>query len=161
MTRWNSLNRRQFLSTALGAAASFSIVPVGHRFLAELADTAAPFAPFNFPPDFMWGAATASYQVEGAWNEDGKGESIWDRFSHTVGKVKGGDTGDAACDSYHRYKEDVSIAKQLNLKSYRFSVSWPRIQANGSGSANSKVLEYYKRLTDTHLEAKNRPLCTL
>jgi beta-glucosidase len=161
MTRWNALNRRQFLSTALGAAASFSILPASHRFLGELADTPTPFSPFQFPADFLWGAATASYQVEGAWNEDGKGESIWDRFSHTVGKVKGGDTGDVACDSYHRYREDVAIAKQLNLNSYRFSISWPRIQATGSGSANPKGLDYYKRLTDTLLEAKIRPLCTL
>jgi len=161
MTRRNSLNRREFLSTALGAAASFSILPASHHFLRELAGVATPFAPFQFPKEFLWGAATASYQVEGAWNEDGKGESIWDRFSHTVGKVKGGYSGDVACDSYHRYKEDVAIAKQLNLTSYRFSVSWPRIQASGSGSPNPKGLDYYKRLTDTLLEAKIRPLCTL
>jgi len=161
MARWDSLNRRQFLFTSIGAAASFSVVPVGHRFLDELADIPTRFSPFQFPTDFIWGVATASYQVEGAWKEDGKGESIWDRFSHTVSKVKGGDTGDVACDSYHRYKEDVAIAKQLNLNSYRFSVSWPRIQAAGSGSANSKGLDYYKRLTDILLEAKLRPLCTL
>ena len=161
MTRCSSFSRRQFLSSALGAAASFSIVPAGQRFLLELAGTPTPFAPFQFPKDFIWGAATASYQVEGAWNEDGKGESIWDRFSHTVGLVKGGYTGDVACDSYHRYKEDVAIAKQLNLTSYRFSVAWPRIQATGSGSPNSKGLDYYKRLADTLLEAKIRPLCTL
>jgi beta-glucosidase len=161
MTRCNSFNRREFLSAALGAAASFSILPAGHHLLSELADVATPFAPFQFPKEFLWGSATASYQVEGAWNEDGKGESIWDHFSHTVGKVKGGDTGDVACDSYHRYKEDVAIAKQLNLTSFRFSVSWPRIQADGIGSANPKGLDYYKRLADTLLEAKIRPLCTL
>jgi len=161
MTRSRSFNRREFLSTAFGAAASFSILRPDHRFLRELAGTPAPFAPFQFPKEFIWGAATASYQIEGAWNEDGKGESIWDRFSHTVGKVKGGYTGDVACDSYHRYKEDVAIARQLNLKSYRFSVSWPRIQAIGSGSPNPKGLDYYKRLTDALLEAKLRPLCTL
>ena len=91
----------------------------------------------------------------------GKGESIWDRFSHTVGRVKGGYTGDVACDSYHRYKEDVALAEQMNLKSYRFSVSWPRIQADGAGKPNAKGLDYYKRLTDELLKAKIRPLCTL
>ena len=78
----------------------------------------------KFPADFLWGAATASYQVEGAWNEDGKGESIWDRFSHTPGKVADGDTGDVACDHYHRYVEDVALMRQLGLKGYRFSVSY-------------------------------------
>jgi len=161
MTRWNSLNRREFLSTALGAAASFSVLPTGHRLVRELLDTPTPFVPFEFPKDFLWGAATASYQIEGAWNEDGKGESIWDRFSHTTGKVKGAATGDVACDSYHRYKEDIELLKKLNLKSYRFSVSWPRIQADGTGKPNPKGLDYYKRLTDALLEAKIRPLCTL
>ena len=118
MTRRNSLNRREFLSTVLGAA-SFSILPASRRLVAELFDTQTPFAPFQFSKEFLWGAATASYQIEGAWNEDGKGESIWDRFSHTVGQVKGAATGDIACDSYHRFKEDVAIARQLHLKSYR------------------------------------------
>src|ERR1700740_2807818 len=81
----------------------------------------------RFPKDFLWGAATASYQIEGAWNEDGKGESIWDRFAHTPGRIRGGDTGDVACDSYRRYKEDVELAKNLRLQSYRFSIAWPRI----------------------------------
>jgi beta-glucosidase len=161
MTRFNSLNRRDFLSTTLGAAAGFSILPTGHHLLRELMGAPAPFAPFQFPKDFLWGAATASYQIEGAWDADGKGESIWDRFAHTVGKVKGAATGDVACDSYHRYKEDVELLKKLNLKSYRFSVSWPRIQADGTGKPNPKGLDYYKRLTDTLLEAKIRPLCTL
>ena len=161
MTRRNSLNRREFLSTALGAAASFSILPAGRRLVAELFDTQTPFAPFQFSKEFLWGAATASYQIEGAWNEDGKGESIWDRFSHTVGQVKGAATGDVACDSYHRFKEDIAIARQLNLKSYRFSISWPRIQADGTGKPNSKGLDYYKRVADSLLEAKIRPLCTL
>lgn len=124
-------------------------------------DTSGPSVPFQFPADFLWGAATASYQIEGAWNEDGKGESIWDRFTHTVGKVKGGTTGDVACDSYHRYAEDVAIARHLNLKSYRFSISWPRIQPTGSGKPNSKGIDYYKRLADALLEAGVRPLCTL
>jgi beta-glucosidase len=157
----NPFSRREFIGGAMRAAAAFAVLPPGSAALHGLLGEPNEFVPFQFPKDFIWGAATASYQVEGAWNEDGKGESIWDRFSHTVGKVKGADTGDVACDSYHRYKEDVAIAKQLNLKSYRLSVSWPRIQANGSGAPNPKGLDYYKRLTDTLLEAKIRPLCTL
>ena len=77
----------------------------------------------KFPSDFSWGTATASYQVEGAWDEDGKGESIWDRFAHTPGKVMNGDTGDVACDQYHRYKEDVALMKELGQRGYRFSIS--------------------------------------
>jgi beta-glucosidase len=114
-----------------------------------------------FPKGFLWGAATAAYQVEGAWKEDGRGESIWDRFAHTAGNVKNGDTGDVACDSYHRYKEDIALAKQLNLASYRFSIAWPRIQPTGRGQPNPKGLDYYKRLIDTILEAQIRPLPTL
>ncbi len=115
----------------------------------------------RFPEKFYWGSATASYQVEGAWKEDGKGESIWDRFSHTIGKIKGGDTGDVACDQYHRYKEDIVLMKQLNLKSCRFSIAWPRIQPTGSGAVNQKGLDYYSRLTDALLGAGIRPLCTV
>jgi beta-glucosidase len=161
MNRWNHSNRREFLSTALGASASFALLPPGYRGVSELLEPQSRFAPFKFPDEFIWGAASAAYQIEGAWKEDGKGESIWDRFSHTVGRVKGGSTGDVACDSYHRYNEDVALLKQLNLRSYRFSVSWPRIQPEGSGTANSKGLDYYKRLADALLAAGIRPLCTL
>jgi beta-glucosidase len=156
----NAFSRREFLGGALRTAGAFAVLP-SSAALRELFAERNEFVPFQFPKDFFWGAATAAYQIEGGWNEDGKGESIWDRFAHTVGKVKGGDTGDVACDSYHRYKEDVAIAKQLNLNSYRFSVSWPRIQASGSGKPNPKGLDYYKRLGDALLEAKIRPLCTL
>jgi beta-glucosidase len=105
--------------------------------------------------------ATASYQVEGAWNEDGKGESIWDRFSHTVGKVKGGATGDVACDQYHLYRQDLALMKRLNQKSYRFSISWSRIQPSGTGAPNPRGLDHYSRLADAVLEAGMRPFCTL
>lgn len=115
----------------------------------------------RFPDGFFWGMATASYQVEGAWNEEGKGESIWDRFSHTVGKVKGGATGDVACDHYHLYPQDVAMMKKLNQKSYRFSISWPRIQPKGVGAANQKAVDHYSRFVDTLLEAGIRPFCTL
>jgi beta-glucosidase len=161
MSGWRSFNRREFLTTALGAAASFSILPPGRGLASELLEPQSRFAPFQFPPEFIFGSATAAYQTEGAWNEDGKGESIWDRFVHTPGKVKGAATGDVACDSYHRYKEDIELLKKLNLTSYRFSVSWPRIQAGGTGKPNEKGLDHYKRLADALLEAKIRPLCTL
>ena len=118
-------------------------------------------AKIEFPEGFHWGTATASYQIEGGWNEDGKGESIWDRFAHTPGKVSNGDTGDVACDSYHRYPEDVALMKAMNLNSYRFSIGWPRIQPTGSGSPNRKGLDYYRRLTDALLEAGIRPFPTL
>jgi beta-glucosidase len=115
----------------------------------------------TFPKGFFWGTATASYQIEGAWKEDGKGESIWDRFSHTPGKIKNGDTGDVACDSYHRWREDIALMKAMNLNSYRFSIAWPRIQPSGAGTANAKGMDYYSRLVDALLEANIRPFVTL
>jgi beta-glucosidase len=115
----------------------------------------------HFPEGFVWGAATAAYQIEGAWNADGKGESVWDRFAHTPGNVKDNDNGDVACDSYHRYREDVALLRRLNLKSYRYSISWPRIQPTGSGVPNARGLDYYRRLTDAVLEAGIRPVITL
>ena len=114
-----------------------------------------------FSKDFAWGAATASYQIEGAWNEDGKGLSIWDAFSHTPGKVKNNDTGDVACDHYHRFREDVALMKQLGLKAYRFSVSWPRLLPEGIGAVNKKGLQFYSDLVDALLEAGIEPYCTL
>jgi beta-glucosidase len=105
-------------------------------------------ASLSFPPGFVWGAATAAYQIEGAAHADGRGQSVWDTFSHTPGKVRRGDTGDIACDSYHRYPEDVALMKSLGLSAYRFSVSWPRIQPGGSGAGNEKGLDYYRALLD-------------
>ena len=115
----------------------------------------------SFPRNFFWGAATAAYQIEGAWNEDGKGESIWDRFSHTPGKIKNGDTGDIACDTYHRWQEDIALLRAMNLNSYRFSISWPRIQPAGAGPATPRGVDYYSRLVDALLEAEIRPFVTL
>jgi len=117
--------------------------------------------PLVFPEGFKWGAATASYQIEGAWQADGKGESIWDRFSHASGRVKNGDTGDVACDSYHRFPEDIALLKEMGLGSYRFSIAWPRVQPKGSGAANRAGLDYYARLIDALLEAGIRPFPTL
>jgi beta-glucosidase len=115
----------------------------------------------DFPKDFLWGMATAAYQTEGAWKEDGKGESIWDRFAHTVGNIKGNGTGDVACDSYHLFREDTAILKRLNQKSFRFSISWPRIQPQGSGAINQTGIDHYSRVVDAMLESGLRPFCTL
>jgi beta-glucosidase len=118
-------------------------------------------ARIRFPDGFHWGTATAAYQIEGAWQEDGKGESIWDRFTHTPGRIKHGHTGDVACDSYHRLAEDVALLREMHCTSYRFSISWPRVQPDGRGPANAKGLDYYGRLVDALLDAGIRPFPTL
>ena len=115
----------------------------------------------SFPPDFVWGAATASYQIEGAWKTDGKGESIWDRFAHTPGKVLDGSNGDAACDHYHRYGDDVKLLAELGLDAYRFSVAWPRILPTGRGKVNQAGLDFYSRVVDELLAANITPYVTL
>jgi beta-glucosidase len=115
----------------------------------------------RFPDGFLWGAATAAYQIEGAPDEDGKGPSIWDTFSHTPGMVFHDDNGDVACDSYHRYPEDVAILQRLGVGAYRFSLSWPRVQPDGRGPANPKGLDYYNRLIDALLEKGISPAITL
>jgi beta-glucosidase len=114
-----------------------------------------------FPKGFMWGCSSSAYQIEGAWNEDGKGESIWDRFSHTPGRIRTGETGDVACDFYHRYREDVAIMKELGLKGYRFGISWPRVFPEGKGAINEKGLDFYSRLVDELLTAGIVPLPTM
>ncbi|HET9224253.1 MAG TPA: GH1 family beta-glucosidase [Roseiflexaceae bacterium] len=115
----------------------------------------------RFPDGFLWGTATAAYQIEGAWNEDGRGESIWDRFSHTPGKVLGGDTGDVACDHYHRWRDDIGLMRELDLRAYRLSISWPRVLPTGVGAVNSAGLDFYDRLIDGLLEAGIQPYVTL
>ena len=115
----------------------------------------------TFPKGFYWGTATAAYQVEGSWDCDGKGESIWDRFTHTPGKIHNGDSGDVACDSYRLYRQDIALMRALNLNSHRFSVAWTRIQPTGAGPANQKGLDHYSRLVDALLEANIRPMVTL
>ncbi|MFJ9038553.1 GH1 family beta-glucosidase [Streptomyces sp. NPDC102406] len=114
-----------------------------------------------FPEGFVFGAATASYQIEGAVTEDGRGPSIWDTYSHTPGRTDGGDTGDVACDHYHRYPEDVALLRDLGVDSYRFSLAWPRIQPTGEGPVNRKGLDFYSRLVDELLEAGIEPAATL
>jgi beta-glucosidase len=108
----------------------------------------SPGEPLAFPTGFTWGAATAAYQIEGATDADGRGLSVWDTFTRTPGKVRGGDTGDIACDSYHRYPEDADLLRSLGLSAYRFSVSWPRVFPSGAGQLNQAGLDYYKRLLD-------------
>jgi beta-glucosidase len=116
---------------------------------------------YEFPKSFIWGSATSSYQIEGAWNSDGKGESIWDRFSHTGNNILEGHTGDTACDHYHLWKEDIKIMKQMGLQAYRFSISWPRILPNGTGQINQKGLDFYSQITDELLNNNILPFITL
>jgi beta-glucosidase len=114
-----------------------------------------------FPNEFVWGCASSSYQVEGAWNEDGKGPSIWDTFVHTPGHVVNGETGDVAVDHYHRYKKDVALMQTLGLDAYRFSVAWTRILPAGTGTVNQAGLDFYDRLVDELLSHKIEPYICL
>jgi beta-glucosidase len=118
-------------------------------------------ATISFPSGFLWGTATASYQIEGARMEDGRGESIWDRFAHTPGKIKAGDTGDIACDFYHRYEGDIGLMKQLGLTASRFSIAWPRVFASGRGTPNAKAIDFYRRVVDELLKNGIEPFATL
>jgi len=115
----------------------------------------------HFPAHFLWGAATAAYQIEGAAHEDGRGESIWDRFSYTPGNTANGDTGDVACDHYHRFADDVGLMADLGYRGYRFSIAWPRIQPAGKGPANQRGLDFYRRLVDRLTARGITPAATL
>jgi beta-glucosidase len=115
----------------------------------------------EFPTDFVWGAATSAYQIEGAIDQDGRGASIWDTFSATPGKVRNGDTGAIACDSYHRYRQDIALMRELGLDAFRFSIAWPRIVPGGRGRRNEAGLDFYDRLVDELLAAGIRPFVTL
>jgi len=117
--------------------------------------------PLSFPADFLWGVSTSAYQIEGAWNEEGKGPSIWDTFTHTPGHVVNHDTGDVACDHYHRWRADVDLLHDLGVQAYRFSVSWPRILPAGRGQVNQAGLDFYDRLVDALLEKGLQPFLTL
>ena len=114
-----------------------------------------------FPSTFVWGTATAAYQVEGAATEDGRGESIWDRFSATAGNVWNGDTGAVACDTYHRYTEDIRLMRGLGIGAFRLSVAWPRILPEGRGRVNQAGLDFYDRLVDELLATGLEPYVTL
>jgi beta-glucosidase len=115
----------------------------------------------HFPPDFLWGTATAAYQVEGAYKEDGRGLSIWDTFSHIKGNIKNNDNGDIACNMYHSYKNDIQLMKDLNTKIYRFSISWSRIFPEGMGKPNQKGIDFYSNLVDELLANDLQPFATL
>lgn len=142
---------------ALGAAA-------GSNAAAKAAENETPasvdrHAPF--PKDFLWGTATSSYQIEGAVDEDGRGKSIWDIFSHTPGKIEDGSTGDRANEHYHRYKDDVALIKAIGVKAYRFSIAWPRVFPDGAGQPNPKGIDFYDRLVDELLANGITPYATL
>jgi beta-glucosidase len=115
----------------------------------------------SFPQDFVWGAATAAYQIEGAAHEDGRGESVWDRFAATPGKVRDGDSGEIACDFYHRYRDDIGLMGELRLDAFRFSIAWPRVLPEGRGRMNSAGLDFYDRLVDELLAQGIEPFATL
>ncbi len=167
---FRTFSRRSFASALGGFAAALSLPKLG------LASTAAinavpdhtlgnlPTAPptaRSFPQGFLWGSATASYQVEGAVHEAGRGVSIWDTFSHTPGKIANGDTGDLADDFYHRYSGDVRLMQSLGLKTFRFSIAWTRIFPNGTGTPNPQGFDFYDRMIDALLQAGIQPYCTL
>ncbi len=153
-----NLSRRQFGKTLGGVAAGL----VAGASLPGIAFAQIPSPRLlRFPPSFLWGCATAAYQIEGAVNEDGRKPSIWDTFSHTPGKTFAGQTGDIADDSYHLYKEDVKLLKSLGVGAYRFSISWPRIFPDGKGRPNEKGIAYYQRLLDELLKNNIAPFVTL
>jgi len=115
----------------------------------------------SFPAGFVWGVATSSYQIEGAASEDGRGESVWDTFTRVPGKIADGSNGDAACEHYHRYRDDVALMKRLGMKAYRFSIAWPRVLPAGRGAVEPRGLDFYSRLVDALLEAGIEPYATL
>src|SRR5512141_249001 len=159
------ITRRDFAQVAGAAALGAAIgSPVAASPAGPPQASAQPAASpqgRRFPDGFLWGTATASYQVEGAVKEDGRGPSIWDTFSHTPGKVVNNANGDVADDHYHRYKEDVQLMKSLGVKTYRFSIAWPRVFPQGSGQPNPKGLDFYNRLVDELLANDIQPFATL
>ncbi|MGN8544325.1 GH1 family beta-glucosidase [Bradyrhizobium sp. 13971] len=151
---FGKFSRRQFAGLA-------GLSALGLTGPAEAANRASRPDGTNFPTGFVWGTATSSYQIEGAVNEDGRGPSIWDTFTHTSGKIEDGSTGDRANDHYHRYKEDVRLIKELGAKAYRFSIAWPRVFPDGTGTPNPKGLDFYNRLVDELLANGIEPYATL
>jgi beta-glucosidase len=155
----SKLTRRTLASIVGGAYAALAFS--GRGSAAVLLPSEATDLERTFPAGFLWGSATASYQVEGAVHEGGRGPSIWDTFSHTPGKTHNGNTGDIADDYYHRYPQDIQLMKELGLKTCRFSVSWTRIFPTGTGAPNQQGLDFYNRMIDALLEAGIQPFCTL
>jgi beta-galactosidase len=158
------LSRRQF-TKAIGGLVAACTVPLARKTLAAtpaLAGSQNGTATKRaFPAGFVWGTATAAYQVEGAVKADGRGESIWDVYAHAPGRIVDGATGDVADDSYHRYPEDIALMRALGAGAYRFSVAWPRIFPDGTGKPNAKGVDFYKRLVDALHAANVEPYCTL
>jgi beta-glucosidase len=149
------------MSASASAAIGLSASATKASAQSSTENVAQPSAARRFPTGFFWGTATSAYQIEGAWNEDGKGPSIWDTFAHTPGKIANGDTGDVANDHYHRYEEDVALMKDIGATAYRFSISWPRIFPEGAGLPNAKGLDFYSRLVDALVAAGIEPFATL
>ena len=152
-----NLTRRQF-GTGVAATTAAALASAS---LPRFAFAQTHPAGRQFPQGFLWGCATAAYQVEGGAAEDGRGPSVWDIFSHTPGITANGDTGDVADDSYHLYKEDVRLLKNLGVATYRMSISWSRIFPSGTGQPNPKGLDYYNRVVDELLANKITPYITL
>jgi beta-glucosidase len=166
MEKNSNISRRSFLTKSAMATAAFTFGGNIPNLLAsqnsiQKNGKLSELVLGQFPKDFMWGTATAAYQVEGAVNEDGRGKSIWDTFSHTPGKTKNGDTGDVSCNQYHLYEDDIKLMVDLGIKHYRFSIAWPRIIPEGRGKVNEKGVDYYKRLTDALLKNGITPHATL
>ena len=159
MTR--RISRRAFAKIAASATVATTASPALGSLKPAIETPPQTMHTREFPKDFLWGTATASYQVEGAVNEDGRGPSIWDTFSHTPGKTVDNATGDVADDHYHRYKEDVQLMKNLGVKTYRFSIAWPRVFPKGAGDPNPKGLDFYNRLVDELLTNNITPFATL
>jgi beta-glucosidase len=160
---FDKISRRNF-ARLMGGASALLWLPTESQAAGLLDGQTAPTSSgtsLTFPEHFLWGSATASYQVEGAVHEDGRGTTIWDTFSHISGKTHNGDTGDVADDFYHLYSHDIQLMKEMGLKSFRFSVAWSRIFPNGTGAVNAKGLDFYQRLVDALLEAGIQPFCTL
>ncbi|WP_082629115.1 GH1 family beta-glucosidase [Pseudomonas sp. TTU2014-080ASC] len=155
-----TLNRRAFVFLAGASAAGLASAQTRNTSPAQAAPTPA-LNRRGFPTGFRWGVATAAYQIEGAATADGKGQSIWDVYAHTPGKMANGDTGDVAIDHYHRYREDIQIIRELGANAYRFSIAWPRLFPNGTGKLNEAGLDFYSRLVDAQLEAGIEPFATL
>jgi len=153
----HGLHRRQFMKTAGIAAVSVAAAPLAPTM--KLDTTGKNGA--AFPRDFLWGAGTSAYQIEGAAREDGKGLSTWDVFCTRTGKIAGNQNGEVACDHYHRYREDVALMKHIGLRAYRFSISWPRVLPTGRGAVNPRGLDFYKRMVDELQRAGITPFATL
>lgn len=155
------MNRRDLIKNIALTSAGLYALPSMAKNLIIPSFPAVPYTRADFGPNFLWGVATAAYQIEGAWNVDGKGPSIWDTFSHTKGKIKTKETGDIACDFYHNYKQDIDIIKSLNMDVFRFSLSWSRIFPQGTGQVNQKGVDFYHNVIDYCLEKGVQPWVTL